>query len=44
MADDAHAAATAPAPQRDATDRLLHVHGAGELKAVLLALLLPRGS
>ena len=44
MADDAHAAAAAPAPEREAADRLLHVHGAGELQAVLLALLLPRGS
>jgi hypothetical protein len=44
MADDAHAAAAAPAPERDAADRLLHVHGAGELQAVLLALLLPHGS
>jgi hypothetical protein len=44
MSDDAHAAAAAPAPERDAADRLRHVHGAGELKAVLLALLLPRGS
>jgi hypothetical protein len=40
---DAHAAA-GPASERDAADRLRHVHGAGELQAVLLALLLPRGS
>jgi len=42
--DDAHAAASAPAPERDAADRLERVHGAGELQATLLALLLPRGS
>ena len=42
--DDAHAAASAPAPERDAADRLARVHGAGELQATLLALLLPRGS
>jgi hypothetical protein len=38
--DDAHAAAN----ERDAADRLRHVHGASELHAALLALLLPRGS
>ena len=42
--DDAHAAAAAPAPERDAADRFAHVHGAAELQATLLALLLPRGS
>lgn len=42
--DDAHAAAQSPAPERDAADRLSRVHGAGELQAVLLALLLPHGS
>jgi hypothetical protein len=42
--EDAHAAAIAPAPERDAADRLLHVHGTGELHATLLALLLPPGS
>ena len=42
--DDAHAAASAPAPERDAADRLLHVQGTGELHATLLALLLPPGS
>jgi len=41
---DAHAAAQAHAPERDAADRLSRVHGAGELHAVLLALLLPSGS
>ena len=44
MTDDAHAAAQALAPERDAADRLSRVHGAGELHAVLLALLLPPGS
>jgi len=43
MADDA-AAIAAPTGERDATDRLSHVHGPGELHAVLLALLLPQGS
>ena len=38
--DDDDAAAAA----RDAADRLAHVHGPGELHAVLLALLLPQGS
>ena len=33
-----------PESQRDAADRLARVHGAGELRAVLLALLLPTGS
>lgn len=42
--DDAYAAASAPAPERDAADRLTLVHGAGELQSTLLALLLPRGS
>jgi hypothetical protein len=44
MTDDAHAAAQALAPERDAADRLSRVHGAGELHAALLALLLPPGS
>jgi hypothetical protein len=47
MADDAPAAeAAAPSPQRrrDAADRLSRVQGARELRAVLLALLLPAGS
>ena len=44
MTDDAHAAAQSPAPERDAVDRLSRVHGAGELHAALLALLLPPGS
>jgi hypothetical protein len=35
---------SSPADERDAADRLAHVHGAGELQAVLLALLLPRAS
>jgi len=40
------AAAAAPAPERerDAADRLSRVHGAGELQAVLLALLMAPGS
>ena len=42
------ATATAPAPsperERDAADRLSRVHGAGELQAVLLALLMAPGS
>ena len=42
--DDAHAAAAAPASDRDAATRFAHVHGAGELQATLLALQLPRGS
>ena len=33
-----------PDDERDAAERLEHVHGAGELQAVLLALLLPPGS
>ena len=33
-----------PESQRDAADRLTRVHGAGELHAALLALLLPAGS
>ena len=40
----AEAAATSPQVQRDAADRLSRVHGARELHAVLLALLLPPGS
>jgi hypothetical protein len=44
MTDDAHAAAQALAPERDAADRLSRVHGPGELHAALLALLLPPGS
>jgi hypothetical protein len=44
VTDDAHAAALALVPERDAADRLSRVHGAGELHAVLLALLLPPGS
>lgn len=31
-------------PEKGATDRLVRVHGAGELQAALLALILPRGS
>jgi len=31
-------------PEKGATDRLARVHGAGELQAALLALILPRGS
>lgn len=46
--DDAPAHADPPAPspesERDAADRLSRVHGAGELHAALLALLLPSGS
>jgi hypothetical protein len=41
---DLHAAAQAQAPERDAADRLGRVHGAGELHAALLALLLQPGS
>ena len=45
---DAPAQADPPAPspesERDAADRLSRVHGAGELHAVLLALLMPPGS
>ncbi|MBV9891808.1 MAG: hypothetical protein JO090_13095 [Rhizobacter sp.] len=37
-------AAAAPASDAAIADRLAHVHGPGELHAVLLALLLPRGS
>ena len=33
-----------PEDERHAGERLAHVHGAGELQAVLLALLLPPGS
>ena len=33
-----------PESEREAADRLWHVHGAGELHSVLLALLLPPGS
>ena len=44
MTDDAHAAALSLVPERDAADRLSRVHGAGELHAVLLAMLLPPGS
>lgn len=43
MADPAAAIATS-ADDGDAADRLAHVHGPAELHAVLLALLLPRGS
>lgn len=46
--DDAPAHADPPAPspesERNAADRLSRVHGAGELHAVLLALLMPPGS
>ena len=43
--NDPHAAAHAEiAPERDASDRLARVHGATELQATLLALLLPAGS
>jgi hypothetical protein len=42
--EDAHAQASAPDPDRDAADRLAYVYGAGELRATLLALLLPPGS
>ena len=44
--DDASAEAAAPSPasQRDTVDRLSRIHGARELQAVLLALLLPPGS
>jgi hypothetical protein len=38
------AEAPSPGDQRDAADRLSRVHGAGELSAALLALLLPAGS
>lgn len=45
---DAPAQGDTPAPspesERDAADRLSRVHGAGELHAVLLALLMPPGS
>jgi hypothetical protein len=44
MSDDVHAAAQARAAEHDAGDRLSRVHGAGELRAALLALLLPPGS
>ena len=45
MTDDAHAAAQSLRPtERDAADRLSRVHGAGELHAAILALLLPPGS
>ncbi len=37
-------ASPSPESQRDAADRLSRVHGAGELRAALLALLLPAGS
>ena len=44
-AEDPHAAAAAEtSPERDASDRLARLHGAGELHATLLALLLPPGS
>jgi hypothetical protein len=36
--------APSPEDERDAADRLSRVHGAGELQAVLLALLMPPGS
>jgi hypothetical protein len=42
--DDAAAAAAAPVSEREVADRFAHVHGAAELQATLLALLLPRGS
>lgn len=43
--NDPHTAAHAEvAPERDAADRLVRVHGAAELQATLLALLLPAGS
>jgi hypothetical protein len=42
--DDQHAASADPGAAKDAADRLAHVNGPGELHAVLLALLLPRGS
>nr|HET7860737.1 hypothetical protein [Caldimonas sp.] len=41
---DPHAAAAAPASDVAVADRLARVHGPGELRAVLLALLLPPGS
>jgi hypothetical protein len=43
---DAHAAALADpaAPEREAGERLARVHGAAELHAAILALLLPAGS
>ncbi|HEY3635208.1 MAG TPA: hypothetical protein VGK95_09170 [Caldimonas sp.] len=41
---DADAQSSAADPERDAADRLAYVHGAGELRATLLALLLPAGS
>lgn len=44
--NDAHAAALADtaAPEREAGDRLSRVHGAAELHAAILALLVPAGS
>lgn len=42
--EDAHAKGLAPAADRDAADRLAYVYGAGELRATLLALLLPPDS
>lgn len=43
--NDPHAAGHAEVvPEKDAADRLTHVHGATELHATLLALLLPAGS
>jgi hypothetical protein len=44
MSNAVHAAAQAGAAEHDAGDRLSRVHGAGELHAALLALLLPPGS
>ncbi len=44
MADANELQYAAPNPERDAADRLSRLHGALELKAALLALLLPAGS
>jgi hypothetical protein len=44
MNDNYASQIAAVTPERDATDRLLRVHGAFELHAALLALLLPAGS
>ncbi|HTJ04749.1 MAG TPA: hypothetical protein VL624_05345 [Caldimonas sp.] len=41
---DPHAAAAAPASDVAVAEQLAHVHGPGELRAVMLALLLPPGS
>jgi len=43
-ADAAPAPAPSPERERDAADRLSRIHGAGELQAVLLALLMAPGS